>query len=655
MTFAELKNQSSALIKRSATLAEELGYPISAAKIKEIIEKYEKKEFMLVAAGEARRGKSSLLNALINEVIPIFPVDINVCTNVVTYLRYGKKEKIEAISQKENGNCKIEEITREQIQDYVSEKGNPNNYKNVTALNVYLPNEFLRNGIVVVDTPGVGSLNIVHAQTSYSVLPDADLLLFVSDTYAGFTESELSFLKRGYEYCQNILFPITKIDKNAEYDVIVEDNRKKIHDTIGMSDNDIKVIPVSSLSKIKYLEKGTSMYYENSNFEELEQCIQATIEQTRAEVMILPYVTEVLRELEKISYALETQYQALDNSKEDVEKMLAALNMEKERLKNLQESGAKWKTDINDRFMLLNNDVAKQQRETRMAANQILDRNLTKLGKNICKEDNRNKVLEEINHEFVTGVMAVKNLIMNSTNQLIGDVNESLGLTMDINKKLLQNMNVSTSSEIEVDFSGQTKVSRIKEKGGEIGRDAYVFTAVGGAVGTIIGGIGGLLLGGPAGAVIGVKAGMAVGSSGGGMIGTLKGVHTLCQKYNNTDVNKVKQVLQQYIMTVMDDMKTDVNNITTHLKQETVQSFQTSLENRIHEIEDNAVQIKSNIRLGKDELEKKRGELQNSKKKIKNLADSYHIVFLEVDKMKEKEKSSEKRTEKDGEVTYDFL
>jgi len=655
MTFAELKNQSSALIKRSATLAEELGYPISAAKIKEIIEKYEKKEFMLVAAGEARRGKSSLLNALINEVIPIFPVDINVCTNVVTYLRYGKKEKIEAISQKENGNCKIEEITREQIQDYVSEKGNPNNYKNVTALNVYLPNEFLRNGIVVVDTPGVGSLNIVHAQTSYSVLPDADLLLFVSDTYAGFTESELSFLKRGYEYCQNILFPITKIDKNAEYDVIVEDNRKKIHDTIGMSDNDIKVIPVSSLSKIKYLEKGTSMYYENSNFEELEQCIQATIEQTRAEVMILPYVTEVLRELEKISYALETQYQALDNSKEDVEKMLAALNMEKERLKNLQESGAKWKTDINDRFMLLNNDVAKQQRETRMAANQILDRNLTKLGKNICKEDNRNKVLEEINHEFVTGVMAVKNLIMNSTNQLIGDVNESLGLTMDINKKLLQNMNVSTSSEIEVDFSGQTKVSRIKEKGGEIGRDAYVFTAVGGAVGTIIGGIGGLLLGGPAGAVIGVKAGMAVGSSGGGMIGTLKGVHTLCQKYNNTDVNKVKQVLQQYIMTVMDDMKTDVNNITTHLKQETVQSFQTSLENRIHEIEDNAVQIKSNIRLGKDELEKKRGELQNSKKKIKNLADSYHIVFLEVDKMKENEKSSEKSIEKDGEVTYDFL
>ena len=175
MTFAELKNQSSTLMKRSATLAEELGYPISAAKIKEIIEKYEKKEFMLVAVGEARRGKSSLLNALINEVIPIFPVDINVCTNVVTYLRYGKKEKIEAISQKENGNCKIEEITREQIQDYVSEKGNPNNYKNVTALNVYLPNEFLRNGIVVVDTPGVGSLNIVHAQTSYSVLPDADL------------------------------------------------------------------------------------------------------------------------------------------------------------------------------------------------------------------------------------------------------------------------------------------------------------------------------------------------------------------------------------------------------------------------------------------------------------------------------------------------
>ena len=60
-----------------------------------------------------------------------------------------------------------------------------------------------------VDTPGVGSLNISHAEATYGFLPNADLLLFVSDTNAGFTETELNFLKRGYQYCKNVIFPLT--------------------------------------------------------------------------------------------------------------------------------------------------------------------------------------------------------------------------------------------------------------------------------------------------------------------------------------------------------------------------------------------------------------------------------------------------------------
>ena len=92
-SFFELKHQAGRLLKQWEKLALNLGYETSAQTLKEIYQEFEKKELMVVAAGEARRGKSTLLNALLGETQPLFPEDINVCTNVVTVARYGREEK----------------------------------------------------------------------------------------------------------------------------------------------------------------------------------------------------------------------------------------------------------------------------------------------------------------------------------------------------------------------------------------------------------------------------------------------------------------------------------------------------------------------------------------------------------------------------------
>ena len=73
-TFFELKRESLRLMEQCEKLAAEYGFETAAAVIKEQVTALEKKKLMVVAAGEARRGKSSLLNALLNEVKPLFPV-----------------------------------------------------------------------------------------------------------------------------------------------------------------------------------------------------------------------------------------------------------------------------------------------------------------------------------------------------------------------------------------------------------------------------------------------------------------------------------------------------------------------------------------------------------------------------------------------------
>lgn len=94
--FFELAHQTEALLQESAALSDKLGFEAAAQTIRGQLEAFSQKKLTVVAAGEARRGKSSLLNALLNEKTPLFPVDVNVCTNVVTVVQYGEAESIEA-------------------------------------------------------------------------------------------------------------------------------------------------------------------------------------------------------------------------------------------------------------------------------------------------------------------------------------------------------------------------------------------------------------------------------------------------------------------------------------------------------------------------------------------------------------------------------
>ena len=122
-TFFELKHQTEKMMNQAQALAMKLGFESAAENIGEIRDAFLKKELMVVAAGEARRGKSTLLNALLNEKTPLFPVDVNVCTNVVTIVRYGAREKVEAyleLEQRGGTELKVETLTRGQIEDYVS-------------------------------------------------------------------------------------------------------------------------------------------------------------------------------------------------------------------------------------------------------------------------------------------------------------------------------------------------------------------------------------------------------------------------------------------------------------------------------------------------------------------------------------------------------
>src|SRR5260221_2262923 len=150
-----------------------------------------------------------------------------------------------------------------------------------------IPNEQLKTGLVVVDTPGVGGLNSEHSDVTYAFIPNADVVLFVSDALKPLSTTDIHFIKeRIAPVCPNLLFVVTKKDKNEAYQTIVDDNRQKLATALNKPPDAITIIPVSNLAKRDYLESHYHEDLEESNFTALEEQLWQYLNEGRVRILL---------------------------------------------------------------------------------------------------------------------------------------------------------------------------------------------------------------------------------------------------------------------------------------------------------------------------------------------------------------------------------
>lgn len=603
-TFIELKHQTEKFMKEAVSLADKLGFETGAQNIREQIDVFRKRELMVVTAGEAKKGKSSLLNALLNEKSPLFPVEINVCTNVVTIVRYGETEKIEAYIEdaKEEKGFRIETIGRDQIPDFVSERGNPNNYKQVKMLKASIPNELLKEGVVFVDTPGVGSLNIEHAEATYGFLPNADMLLFVTDAASGLTESELNFLKRGYQYCKNILFPMTKKDLNSNFAAILEDNRSKISAALALSSEEVQMIPVSSAAKLRYLSTGSKTMYQNSNFESFENAIWEMIARKRGEMIILPFLVAAKNELLKMMDSTAAQYQLLDRDKADADKLVMELNRKMAAMEALQDNGASWRSQLTLFFSMLQNDINMRQQQLAADARDLVDEKVKSMGTKLCKENQYTSLLREVNDLIGQGIISIREDITDQINQKTVELESQMDFDISVNQNILDKLEYTPREMPKVTFPPK----KLTDRALKMGRNVAINTSGGTTAGMILGGLVGFCFGGPAGAYAGAELGVAFG----GLLGGAKGCVDSLNKYDTLDVNVVNKALVQYITSSMSGVGGAINNTLAELRVLVNSSFDQQLQKRSREYKENVAQMQKSINLSKNDIPQRRAALE---------------------------------------------
>jgi Dynamin family len=218
---------------RLREVAEELGSSRIADEAGELAARVSEGRFFLACIGQFKRGKSTLINALIGD--PVLPSGFIPVTTVPTVVRFGAGRQ--ARIRQQNGSW--QDIPLSDLSLYVSEEHNPENSKEVAGVEVFVPAPLLADGMCLVDTPGLGSVFATNTATTQDFLPRIDAALVVIGADPPLAGEELKLVEAAGKQARELIVVLNKADRttDAERAAAVKFTRqlmeKRLHRPVG--------------------------------------------------------------------------------------------------------------------------------------------------------------------------------------------------------------------------------------------------------------------------------------------------------------------------------------------------------------------------------------------------------------------------------------
>ncbi|MGH9344836.1 MAG: dynamin family protein, partial [Terriglobia bacterium] len=301
-----------AKLLRLATLGEELGAKRVGEEARELAARISEGRFYVACIGQFKRGKSTLINALIGE--PILPVGFIPVTTLPTVIRFGKQPR--ARIQAQDGAWR--EIAVPDLKQYVSEEHNPENEKQVRGVEVFLPSPMLAAGMCLVDTPGLGSVFTGNTAATQAFIPHIDAGLIVVGADPPLAREELTLVTDVAQHVRDLIVVLNKADRttDAEKAAAVDFTLKLLEKHLQRS-----VGPVFEVSAAERLENHGPERDWGKLIEALEQLVKNSGRQ-----LIRAACERGLNRLsEQLLAIIGTERDALQRPIEESERRIAAM------------------------------------------------------------------------------------------------------------------------------------------------------------------------------------------------------------------------------------------------------------------------------------------------------------------------------------------
>jgi len=160
----------------------------------------------VVVLGQFKAGKSSLINSFLKE--PVLPVGVLPVTAVITRLSYGPEKKASVTFL----DGKKLEIEPEQIRGFITEKDNPENTKQVSLVDIELPELTRFKNIRFVDTPGLGSVYIHNTEATQKWFKNIGAAIVVISVTQPLSENDMELIRSAKEQSPEVHIVLSKTD-----------------------------------------------------------------------------------------------------------------------------------------------------------------------------------------------------------------------------------------------------------------------------------------------------------------------------------------------------------------------------------------------------------------------------------------------------------
>ncbi len=222
------------MLKELKEIIKDLPFNNVKEELNKIEEKLNNKNLNVVLVGEFNAGKSSLINRYYGISLP---VKSEPETATIWKIIIGDENKI--VVKFKDGSEKIVE-NENRVTEF--------NQEEISVVEYYIKLEN-NKGLILVDTPGLSSLDDFHKKALENYIEEADVVLVLADITQGLVDTTMSFLNENIENSQKLYMILTKGDLSSEQNkskqiTYIKENFKFLKDVIVVSKDDVSSLEV---------------------------------------------------------------------------------------------------------------------------------------------------------------------------------------------------------------------------------------------------------------------------------------------------------------------------------------------------------------------------------------------------------------------------